>query len=41
MIHFVEANDLIKNGLYKVNSFHSKVIENVGENLNIFTCTRW
>ena len=36
MIHFVEANDLIENGIYKVNSFHSKVIDNIGENLNIF-----
>ena len=36
MIHFVEANELIKNGTYKVNSFHSKVIDKLGDDLNIF-----
>ena len=36
MIHFVEANDLVEKGIYKVNSFHSKVIDKLGDNLNVF-----
>ena len=36
MIHFVESNDLIEKGIYKVNSFHSKVIDKLGDNLNVF-----
>jgi len=36
MIHYVEANDLINTGMYKVNSFHSKVIDKLGQNLKIF-----
>jgi gamma-glutamyl-gamma-aminobutyrate hydrolase PuuD len=36
MIHFVNSKDLIEQGNYKVNSFHSKVIDKLGENLNIF-----
>ena len=36
MIHFVNSKDLIDQGNYKVNSFHSKVIDKLGENLNVF-----
>ena len=36
MIHYVEANDLINTGMYIVNSFHSKVIDKLGQNLKIF-----
>ena len=36
MIHFVNSKDLIEQGNYKVNSFHSKVIDKLGENLNVF-----
>ena len=36
MIHFVEAQNFIKEGIYKVNSFHSKVIDKLGENLKVF-----
>jgi carbamoylphosphate synthase small subunit len=36
MIHNVEAIDLIDKKNYKVNSFHSKSIEKIGENLKPF-----
>lgn len=36
MIHYIKSNDLIDTGNYKVNSFHSKVIDKMGDNLKIF-----
>ena len=36
MIHYVKSNSLIKEGSYKVNSFHSKVIDKIGEDLEVF-----
>lgn len=36
IIHFVEAESFIDNGIYKVNSFHSKVIDKLGDNLEVF-----
>ena len=36
MLHYVEATDLVKKKNYKVNTFHSKVIDKLGSNLNTF-----
>ena len=36
MIHSVIATDFIKEGVYKVNTFHSKVIDRLGEGLESF-----
>lgn len=36
MIHFVEATDLIEKKNYKVNSFHAKSIDKIGDGLKPF-----
>ena len=36
MVHSVIATDFIKEGVYKVNTFHSKVIDRLGEGLKSF-----
>ena len=36
MIHAVEATDLVDKKIYNVNSFHSKVIDKIGKDLNSF-----
>ena len=36
MVHSVIATDFIKEGVYKVNTFHSKVIDRLGEGLESF-----
>ena len=36
MVHSVVATDFIKEGVYKVNTFHSKVIDRLGEDLKSF-----
>lgn len=36
MIHFVEATDLVTKKNYKVNSFHAKSCDNIGDNLTPF-----
>ena len=36
LIHSVEATDLIKKNIYNVNTFHSKVIDKIGDNLKPF-----
>jgi len=35
MIHYVKSNNLIDTGSYKVNSFHSKIIDKMGNDLKI------
>ena len=36
MIHFVNAKGFIEKGNYKVNSYHSKVIDKLGDDLTVF-----
>ena len=36
MIHFVEAEEFVKDGVYKVNSYHSKVIDKLADNFKVF-----
>ena len=36
MIHYVEAVDFVKKKNYKVNSFHAKSIDKIGEELKPF-----
>lgn len=40
MTHFVEATDLIKKKFYTVNSFHSKIINNIGAGLKTFLISK-